>query len=204
MNKEFELEHSGDSDEELLSYVRQCEEKLKHTPQQTELIGGRYIAGRFGGWGKVIAAAKLPPAFTTPPALEHCEIYKNEFRRQARIFKRKREEERARRAEEQRMNAAAQQEELRMRTLRDMTWGLEHETDTDEQLLEYVRARAAEMGRSPRVKDVYGALYIVQRIGNWGVVLTLAGIKLPREVKKPREHEMAAYYRRKAAKEIDK
>lgn len=120
------------------------------------------------------------------------------FKCQAKQFEKAREAERARRAEELRMNALSAPEEHSVRTLRDMTWGLEHEGDTDEELLEYVRRRAAEIGHSPRIRDVYGALYIEQRIGSWGMVLQLAGLKIPRDVKAPRESEIDEYYRRKA------
>ena len=74
-----------------------------------------------------------------------------------------------------------------------MTWGLEHQDYTDEELLEYVCSIAKEIGRSPRAKDVCGGLYIVKRFGNWGVVLTMAGLKLPRDVKKPQERMINAY-----------
>lgn len=198
LEKMFRQEHAMDSDEELLEYVRKCAEELEHTPHPIEVLGGKYITQRFGDWGRVIVAAKLPPTSAAAPALKRCDIYKKEFKLQSRLFKKEREAEKVRRAEEQRQNAAAQQEELRMRTLRDMTWGLEHEGDTDEELLEYVHLRAAEIGYSPRVKDVYGAMYIVQRIGNWGMVLKLAGLKIPRDVKRPRESEIDEYYRRKA------
>lgn len=199
LEKIFRQEHAMDSDEELLEYVRKCAEELEHTPHPIEVLGGKYIAQRFGDWGRVIVAAKLPPTRAAAPALERCDIYKKEFKLQSRLFKKEREEEKIRRAEEQRQNAAVQQEELRVRTLRDMTWGLEHEDDTDEELLEYVRLRAAEIGYSPRVKDVYGAMYIVQRIGNWGMVLKLAGLKLPRDVKAPQERLIKAYLKSREA-----
>ena len=196
LNDEYEASLCDETDESILEYVRECAEKLKCTPHKEEVIGGEYIAQRFGGWGRVIVAAKLPPTCTsTPPAPEKCAIYKEEFRRQARLFKRERIYGRQKSEEEKRENAALAEEAFKIRELRDMTWGLEHQDYTDEELLEYVCSIAKEIGRSPRAKDVCGGLYIVKRFGNWGVVLTMAGLKLPRDVKKPQERMINAYLR---------
>ena len=50
----FRLEHTGDSDLQLITYVRQCAKEMGHTPNGCEVVGGSYIAERFGGWGKVV------------------------------------------------------------------------------------------------------------------------------------------------------
>ena len=47
----------------------------------------------------------------------------------------------------------------------------EHENDTDEQLIDYVKAIALGMGRMPKPIEVPGGYYIEQRLGRW---LTLA------------------------------
>ena len=86
-SKVFEQEHSEDSDEELIEYVRKCAQSIGHTPYKHEVVGAKFISDRFGGWGKVIVAAKLPPTPPDPPTLERCTIYKDEFRRQAKLFK---------------------------------------------------------------------------------------------------------------------
>lgn len=87
LNRKFEREHEEDSDEALIAYICAYADRLGHTPHKQEVIGAGYISDRFGGWGKVIVAAKLPPTSTSPPLPERCEIYKEEFRRQTRLFK---------------------------------------------------------------------------------------------------------------------
>nr|MCR4962707.1 hypothetical protein [Bacillota bacterium] len=53
----------------------------------------------------------------------------------------------------------------------------EHREDSDEQLLQYVRQRAEELGRNPKKHEVVGFVYIKNRIGPWPVVLEQAGLK---------------------------
>lgn len=48
------------TDEELLTYLRKCAEELGHVPYSNEVVGGRYISQRFGGWGMAIYRAGLP------------------------------------------------------------------------------------------------------------------------------------------------
>ena len=91
-NEEFKKEYAKASEEKFVAYMRKCAERLGHTPHKVEVIGADYINRYFGNWGRVIVAAKLPPVSSTPPKLEHCEIYKQEFRRQARLFQKERAE----------------------------------------------------------------------------------------------------------------
>ena len=59
--EEFRREHSGDTDGQLIAYLRLCSAKLQHTPWQGEILGGTVIAERFGSWEKALTAARLPP-----------------------------------------------------------------------------------------------------------------------------------------------
>ncbi len=85
-NEDFKKEYAKAGEEELVAYMRKCAERIGHTPHKIEVIGADHINRYFGNWGRVIVAAKLPPVSSTPPKLEHCDIYKQEFRRQARLF----------------------------------------------------------------------------------------------------------------------
>lgn len=84
---EFRRAHQNDTDAQLLAYVRQAAEAFGVTPCAAEIIGGPYIAGRFGGWENVVAALGLDPPHALPP-LTRRRIYKREFKRQALLFKR--------------------------------------------------------------------------------------------------------------------
>lgn len=48
------------TDEELLTYLCECAETLGRVPYSNEVVGGRYIAQRFGGWGMAVYRAGLP------------------------------------------------------------------------------------------------------------------------------------------------
>lgn len=85
-----------------------------------------------------------------------------------------------------------------------------HEQDTDEELIGYLQFCAAELGDSPRYKEVIGWKLIRQRFGKWNAALQKAGLrpapacpvsKLPRiaaETQKQKER----YRRIKAEKQL--
>ena len=52
--------HENDTDEQLLAYLRQCAEKLGHSPVKAEVEGGTYIAKRFITWPLALQLAELP------------------------------------------------------------------------------------------------------------------------------------------------
>lgn len=58
---EFASAHKEDTNEQLLTYVRQAALELGYTPNAGEMIGGEYISSRFGNWGQVVQAAGLSP-----------------------------------------------------------------------------------------------------------------------------------------------
>ncbi len=62
-------------------------------------------------------------------------------------------------------------------TQRESAFAKEHRNDSDEQLLQCVRDRAAELGRNPNKHEMPGFVYIKSRIGAWPVVLERAGLK---------------------------
>ena len=65
-NKAFPKEHSKDTDAQLLQYLCSCAKQIGHSPDMCEVIGGLYIARRFGGWKNAIAKAGLPRPKTAP------------------------------------------------------------------------------------------------------------------------------------------
>ena len=60
-NVQFAQTHGDASDEELLDYVRGEAARLGMTPNAGEIIGGHFIAVRFGCWKNVVTAAGLVP-----------------------------------------------------------------------------------------------------------------------------------------------
>lgn len=193
LNAQFCKEHSSDSNEKLLEYVRHTARHYGHTPNPGELIGGSYIASRFHGWQNAIEAAGLdqPRAQTK---FNHCDLFKEEYKRQARLFKQEREnaKEQTRKARQEKSTAAFAEQQRRY--FRDMEWGKDHETDTDEELLSYVRQYAEESGHTPTVGEVVGGIFIAQRFGSWGVVLHFAKLTLRKGMKPPKQTTLDAYY----------
>lgn len=127
-------------------------------------------------------------------------FYKEEYKRQAKLFKQERRrlaEERDKRKREVALANAAAQKVLEER---DRVWAKEHEKDTDQQLLEYIRSCAAQLGHSPRRREVLGSTYIAGRFGNWSVALMIAGLPMPEGVKPPKQTAINAYLKKAAAK----
>lgn len=52
--------HEGDSDGQLLDYLRRCAQTLGSSPVKAEVEGGRYIAQRFITWPLALQLAGLP------------------------------------------------------------------------------------------------------------------------------------------------
>ena len=126
-------------------------------------------------------------------------LYKEEFKRQSGMFR----EERMELSQRNRERNAAGREARELRAQRDAVWGREHEADTDEELLAYVRQCAEELGRSPRMRDVLGGDYISSRFGSWALVLMLAELPIPKSVGAVSPQTLKAYRKRMRAKGIE-
>ena len=95
--KQFLIEHSGDTDEQLAALLRARARELWRSPQMVEVTGAQYMAERFGSWDKALAAAgQHIPTGTTK--LIRSDRYKAEYARQAALFKAEREQRKAERA----------------------------------------------------------------------------------------------------------
>lgn len=187
-NKQFAEDHSKDTRAQLIAYVLQCKEELGHTPYMTEIIGGEYIGYQFGGWVKTLEAAGLP-TLTKKPAHAARKIYQDERKNQVKHLK----AERKMRKDAKQERAERAREEKSVRRERDFVWGEEHQEDTDEQLLSYLKAVAADLGHTPRKSEVFGGEYICKRIGSWALICTLADLPLPKELKPPKKNELLQY-----------
>ena len=54
-----------------------------------------------------------------------------------------------------------------------------HQSDTDAELIEYLRRCAGEIGHVPNACEVIGGTYLHQRFGSWDRALRLAGLGRP-------------------------
>lgn len=105
MHRQFAMSHTNASDEELLEYVRQQAALMGCTPNACEIIGGAFIAARFGSWQSVVSAAGLARPGDAAP-LEKRYIYKQEFKRQARLLQQEREAKKEARQSDNRLKQA--------------------------------------------------------------------------------------------------
>ena len=55
----FRTGHETDTDEALLDYLKRCAAHLHHTPWPMEVVGGSYLAERFGSWQEALSRAGL-------------------------------------------------------------------------------------------------------------------------------------------------
>ena len=84
----FASQHTLDSDEQLLMYLRQCAATLRHTPWPREIVGGNLIERRFGTWQAALCLAKLPLP-NTPDKITVFIRYQEEAERQKVIYREK-------------------------------------------------------------------------------------------------------------------
>lgn len=200
-NKRFTVEHKTFEDQELLDYVKNFSGKLGRTPNQDEIIGGYYIASRFGSWEHVLAEAKLPyPEEKSPPMRKRL-IYREEAKLLQKEQKKLRDEKKKQRREKLEQTKKEKTEENLNKIQKDREWGKLHEKDTDEELITYVKCIAERLGYTPVSKEVPGAAYIIERIGSWALVLTVAGLPLPKGMKEVNPKTLKEYRKRIQIKE---
>lgn len=174
---EFPRLHGGDSDEMLLAYLRAFAAELGRTPTRAEIIGGSYLTQRFGTWADAVQAAGLPLPGMGANKTNRL-IYKQEWQRQsaqlAEELYRRRHTLRPELTESEFFKDmfAAQK-----RILLDRAWGEQHKRDTDEELLEYLRACAGQYSVPPQISWITGGHYLAQRFGSWQQALIAAGLK---------------------------
>ena len=84
----FRRAHELDSDEQLLTYLRDWAARKRHTPWPGEIVGGMYIQERFGSWDRALLLAQLP----APKMANHSASFalvKEETERQKELYRRK-------------------------------------------------------------------------------------------------------------------
>lgn len=86
--QEFVSHRGSDSNEQLLSYLRDCAALLHHTPWPREIVGGSMIAQRFGTWHNALQEAQLPWP-RTPDKVTSFARYQAETERQKVLYRQK-------------------------------------------------------------------------------------------------------------------
>ena len=85
----FALEHQKDSLEQLTVYLKACTDDLGHLPRKCEVIGGEFIALRFGSWEvalETISTGSIKSALT-PLRASKRKIVQELYREQDRIVR---------------------------------------------------------------------------------------------------------------------
>lgn len=65
-DRAFAEKHAGDSLDQLAAYLRRCAGHWGKSPAPIEIVGGSYIAERFGDWKDALRAAHLNPIYKKP------------------------------------------------------------------------------------------------------------------------------------------
>ena len=105
----FGLDHDADSDEQLLTYLRECALRLGHTPWPREIAGGSMIEQRFGTWKTALLQAKLPQP-STPDKVSGFIRIQEETERQKQLYREKKAAKKQR--AQQRMKAQKEKQPL--------------------------------------------------------------------------------------------
>lgn len=90
-NAQFAKDHAHATDDELLAYLKQCAQKLERHPHVNEVIGGKFIAARFGSWLHAMGQAGLLPL--SPQCKPNARsIYRKELKIQAALYRKEKHE----------------------------------------------------------------------------------------------------------------
>ena len=194
---EFVAAHRDDTDEQLIAYLQQCAQELGHTPYPREVFGGAMIGERFGGWSRAVDVAGLPYP-THKVSDKGRRIYRKTMKEQSRVFDERQAQKREAIRAVNQEKAAVAQAEKQARLERDARWGEAHgDTMSDDEILDYLRARAEALGHSPYSYEVEGGRYIAERFVSWSIALTEAKLPLPKGVQKPRREQKLEFLARK-------
>ena len=88
---------------------------------------------------------------------------------------------------------------------------LAHETDTNEQLLDYLRTCAVKLNHTPWPEEILGGSVILARFGSWERALALAKLPEPKtlnqsknfvRIRQETEKQKEVYRQRKAEKKV--
>ena len=108
-DRAFAEKHAGDSLDQLAAYLRRCAGHWHKSPAPCEIVGGSYIAERFGSWSDALRAAHLNPVYGHPHNRSNGR-YQREMKRQIELYRAERDAKRAEREkknlERQRVNTA--------------------------------------------------------------------------------------------------
>lgn len=86
----FSRDHAFDSEEQLLSYIREQAEILHYAPRFKEIIGWKLITERFGSWGNAIEKAGLH--ITSSCTVEKLPRIQEEIQKQKELYRQKKAE----------------------------------------------------------------------------------------------------------------
>lgn len=90
----FTIEHENSSDAELIDYVRCCV-NASYTSAPCEVVGGAYIAQRFGNWSAALKAAGLPSQYKPPRENGYPRFHEEYARQEAQLMQERREKRQA-------------------------------------------------------------------------------------------------------------
>lgn len=90
----FAIEYGTASDADLIDYVRHCVE-ASYTPAPCEVVGGAYIAQRFGNWSTALKTAGLPSQYRPPRENNYSRFQQEYARQEARLMQERREKRQA-------------------------------------------------------------------------------------------------------------
>lgn len=107
-NHAFAQEHAQDTDQQLISYIRNCARQLGHAPHQKEIIGWPMITARFGTWGDALRASELQFP-RTPNTPSQFAIMLNEIEEQKRIYRERKTQKKLRARQRQAQQAKKKQ-----------------------------------------------------------------------------------------------
>lgn len=94
----FAVRHAESTLNELACYLRRCAEHWGKSPAPIEIVGGSYIAERFGDWKDALRAAHLNPIYKKTRNRD-CGRYQNEKKIQIQLHRSERDAKRAARVE---------------------------------------------------------------------------------------------------------
>lgn len=96
----FAVRHAESTLNELACYLRRCAEHWHKSPAPCEIVGGSYIAERFGSWAEALRAAHLNTIYKKSSNRTNGR-YQQEMKHQIELYRAERDAKRTERAKKE-------------------------------------------------------------------------------------------------------
>lgn len=161
---EFARLHRNDTEEELLTYLKECAKALGRCPKKNEIVGHTYLKQKLGPWPRILERAglkeKSQKRIEKEQVMGWTDNYKSVINHGSLNHINQLAEKKLRK-------------ELKKpeRIKQEAEFAEKHSSDTDAELYELLKSLKKKQGKRLSPMNTVGYEYYIKRLGPWNEVL---------------------------------